>query len=58
MEADEKEEKEGLNEGSKAIAANSCSFNRKDLSIERSGTVSVATTSPHTEFPGQRSGCL
>jgi hypothetical protein len=37
---------------------NSRSFNRKDLSIERSGTVSVATTSPHTEFPDRRSGRL
>jgi hypothetical protein len=35
-----------------------CSFDRKDLSIERSGTVSVATTSPHTEFPDRRSGRL
>jgi hypothetical protein len=42
-----------------AMGPNSRSFDRKDLSIERSGTVSVATMSPsHTEFPGQRSGCL
>jgi hypothetical protein len=41
-----------------AMAPNFRSFDRKDLSIERSGTVSVATTSPHTEFPDQRSGRL
>jgi hypothetical protein len=41
-----------------AMAPNSRSFDWKDLSIERSGTVSVATMSPHTEFPGQTSGRL
>jgi hypothetical protein len=41
-----------------AMAPNSRSFDRKDLAIERSGTVSVATTSPNTEFPSQRSGRL
>jgi hypothetical protein len=40
------------------MAANSRSFDQKDLSIERSGTASVATTSPHTEFPDRRSGSL
>jgi hypothetical protein len=55
-------EEEGLNVGghqqSEAMTPNSCSFDRKDLSIEISGIISVATTSPHTEFPGQRSGGL
>jgi hypothetical protein len=40
------------------MAANTRSFDRKDLSIERSGTASVATTSPHAEFPVRRSGRL
>jgi hypothetical protein len=41
------------------MAANTTrSFDRKDLSIERSGTASVAMTSPHAEFLGQRSGRL
>jgi hypothetical protein len=44
------------------MAANSRSFDRKDLSLspekERSGTASVATTSPHAEFPDRGSGRL
>jgi hypothetical protein len=41
-----------------ALTPNSRSFDQKDLSIERSGTASVATTSPHAEFPDRRSGRL
>jgi hypothetical protein len=39
-------------------AANSRSFDWKVLSLKRSGTASVVTTSPHAEFPDQRSGRL
>jgi hypothetical protein len=45
-------------EGSKVNRWNSCAFDQKDLSRERSGTASVATTSPHAEFPDRRSGRL